>query len=121
MAGLSKGAENQHPAATALTPIAELKELSIDMFPPKIKSPPELGIPEPGIVNATTRVGAIPATKADFLVSARKFKPGYEAEMGRFFHDIRVNEARKMGRPERGCKSPPQSHGFNPTPLLICK
>lgn len=111
VAELSKGAANQHPAATALTPIAELKELSIDKVPPRAKSPPKLEIPEPGIVDFPTRVGAMPTTKADFLVSARKFKPGHEAEMARFFHEIRVDEARKMGRPERECKSHP-----NPPP-----
>ena len=114
MAGLSKGAANQHSAATALTPIAELKELSIDKVPPKTESPLELEISEPGIVDGSIRVGARPTTKADFLVSARKFKPGHEAEMAKFFHDIRVDEARKMGRPERECKSPPPP--FPPPP-----
>lgn len=106
MAGLFKGAANQQfPDATSLTPIAELKEHSIDKVPPKTKSPPELDFPEAGTVDCPTRARARPITKADFLVSGRKFNPGYEAAIASFFHGIRVEEARKMGRPEREYKS----------------
>lgn len=105
MAGLSKDAANQQfPAATSLSPIAELKELSIDKAPPKTKSPPELDFPEAGIVDCPTRARARPITEADFLVSGRKFKPGHEADIASFFNDIRAEEARKMGRPEREYK-----------------
>lgn len=108
MAGSSKGAANQQfPAATSLVPIAELTELSIDKIPPKNKSPPELDFPEASIVDCPTRAGARPTTEADFLVSARKFKLGHEADIASFFHGIRAEEARKMGRPERDYKSPP--------------
>lgn len=108
MAGLSKGAANQQfPADTSLTPIAELKEISIDQVPPKTKSPPELDFPEASKADCPTRARARTTTEADFLVSARKFKPGYESDIARFFHNIRVEEARKMGRPEREYKTPP--------------
>lgn len=107
MAGLCKGTANQKlPTATSLVPIAELKGLSIDTITPNIKSPPELDLAKTSIVDCTTPAGARPTTKADFLVSARKFKPGHEAEIVSFFHGIRVEEARKMGRPEREYKSP---------------
>lgn len=102
MAGSSKcAADQQFPAATSLIPIAELKELSIDKIPPKTKSPPELDFPEASIVDCSTRTRARQTTEKDFLVSARKFKPGHESEIVSFFNGIRVEEARKMGRPER--------------------
>lgn len=105
MAGLFKGTANQHyPAATSLTPIAELKELSIDRVPPKTESPPEVEFPDAGIVDCPTRAETRPTTEADFLVSGRKFKPGHKADIANFFNDIRAEEARKMGRPERQYK-----------------
>lgn len=52
-------------------------------------------------------VEARPITEDDFLASNWDFKLGYQADIEIFFHDIRVEEARKMGRPEREYKPSP--------------
>ena len=117
-AGLSKGVANsQSRSATALPPIIELKELSIDKAPPKMQSSPVVEYPKAsdnasptsttslkaGIVSSADTFSSPtrPLTEEDFLASKRKFEPSYEANIESFFHDIYVGEARKMGRPGR--------------------
>lgn len=120
--GLFNGiANSQSRSATALPPIAELKELSIDKVPPKMQSSPVVESPkvtnntfptstssfEAGIEDSADAFSSPrpPLTDDDFVTSNWKFKPGHQADIESFFHDIRLGEARKMGRPERQYKS----------------
>ena len=130
IAGVSKGAANpQVPFATALIPIIESHDPSIDKAPPKMQSssrvefpkapdntsPPTTSSPGARIVDSTDAsssprpppcAATSPVTEEDFLVSKRKFKPKYRADITRLFYEICVKETRKMGRPEREYESP---------------